>query len=242
MDLNISQLVAQFLPPQYQAYFFVAMFILWAVFTEAAPFFANKKYNGVVHFFYLAFKDLNVDKTTQQVEFKIPDDQMQEIKEHVGALLKPEAKSPAAQPIQSPAPPGVAAIITREGGFITMKTLSFLLAACAMALLVGCAGETAMSTTAKGLLSGRFATIGLAQSTDTLCSKGVLKQVDCNAAQDAYNKAQVAYKTGSDALLAWIVTGIDSDNTAQSSLATVNSLVGNMQTVVNTFVAPQGGK
>lgn len=105
--------------------------------------------------------------------------------------------------------------------------------------LSGCAGETAMSTTAKGLLSSRLTVIGLAETTDALCSKGVIKQPDCDTAKEAYGKAQVAYKTGSDALLTWVATGSDANGTAASSLTTVNGLLGNMQSVVNTYT---GGK
>jgi hypothetical protein len=106
--------------------------------------------------------------------------------------------------------------------------------------LFGCATtETPMSLTAKGLLSGRLTVIGLAQTSDALCTQGIMKQAQCDLAKDSYQKAQAAYKVGSDAMLAWIVTGTDGGNTAQSSLAAVNSLAGNMQTVVNTFT---GGK
>lgn len=109
-----------------------------------------------------------------------------------------------------------------------------------MFAVAGCATtEAPMSITAKGLLSGRLTTIGLAQTADALCTQGVMKQSQCDMAKDSYQKAQVAYKAGSDAMLAWVVTGADGGNAAQSSLATVNSLVGNMQSVVNTFT---GGK
>lgn len=122
-----------------------------------------------------------------------------------------------------------------------MKKLLVVLMA-ALCLTACATTESPMSITAKGLLSGRLAVIGMAETSDALCQKGVLKQPDCDTAKDTYQKAQVAYKTGSDALLAWVATGVDGGNTAQSSLATVNSLVGNMQSVVNTFIQPQGGK
>lgn len=117
--------------------------------------------------------------------------------------------------------------------------MKFLLLLIPLLLLNACAGETAMSTTAKGLLSSRLTVIGLAETADALCAKGLLKQPDCDTAKDSYLKAQVTYKAGSDALLAWVATGVDGGSTAQSSLATVNSLMGNIQGVVNGFT---GGK
>ncbi len=109
--------------------------------------------------------------------------------------------------------------------------------------LAGCATqETPMSVTAKGLLTSRLAVIGMAETGDTLCSKGVLKQQDCDNIKEWYGQAQVAYKTGSDAMLAWVVTGQDGGNQAESSLATMNSLLGNMQGIVNAFAQPTGGK
>lgn len=120
--------------------------------------------------------------------------------------------------------------------FKRLITLTLLLLAFNLG---GCAGETVMSTTAKGLLSSRLTVIGLAETTDALCSKGLIKQPDCDTAKDAYTKAQTAYKTASDALLAWVATGTDANGTAATSLSTVNTLLGNMQGVVNTYT---GGK
>jgi hypothetical protein len=105
--------------------------------------------------------------------------------------------------------------------------------------LAGCAGETTMSATAKGLLATRVTAIGLADTANTLCVQGVLKQDQCDIARDSYAKAQITYKIGSEALLAWVATGIDGGSNAQSSLATLHSLLGNMQAVVGTY---SGGK
>lgn len=98
--------------------------------------------------------------------------------------------------------------------------------------LAGCAGETTMSMTAKGLLSGRAAIIGVADTANTLCSQGTLNQSQCDTAKEQYVKAQTAYKTGSDALMIWVTSGIDGGNKAQSSLAALNLLLGSMQTLV----------
>ena len=96
----MTQLVAQFLPPQYQAYFFVVMLVIYVAGNAIFPFLSKYKFNGWEHMLWMAFQDLRVDKTTQQVEFKIPDDQMQEIKCHMEAAigliappLKPSVKS-----------------------------------------------------------------------------------------------------------------------------------------------------
>jgi hypothetical protein len=72
MEINITQLVAHFLPPQYQAYFFLLMFFVYVAFNAVAPFLKNYKFNGFEHMIWLALTELRVDKDTKQVTFELP--------------------------------------------------------------------------------------------------------------------------------------------------------------------------
>ena len=159
MDFNMTQLVAQFLPPGVQAWFFAFAAVVYVAGNALLPFLSKYQFNGWEHMLYMAFKDLRVDKTTQQVEFKIPDDQMQKIKSHLTdcvldlyAPMTPSASAKSVdikQPVPAPAPAaGVAAIVTNNTGGTTMKMLVSLLVAMALAASVALADTTPPASTA----------------------------------------------------------------------------------------------
>lgn len=123
MDINMTQLVAQFLPPQFQAYFFIIAAIIYVAGNAIMPFLSKYKFNGWEHMLYMAFQDLKVDQTTQQVSFKIPDDQMKEIKAHLAGLIPDNAtehvkqepvKQTVSVPDQSAAPQGGVTVIKTQ--------------------------------------------------------------------------------------------------------------------------------
>jgi hypothetical protein len=112
-----------------------------------------------------------------------------------------------------------------------------------MLLVSGCATQNLLSKTATGLLTARENVIGLAQTGDALCTANVIRQKDCDNMKVWYDQAQVAYKTGSDAILVWIMTKQQTNNDALTSLAVINSLVSNMEAVTMSILEPpHGGK
>ena len=289
MDTNITQLVAQFLPANVQAWFFAFAVVVYVAGNALLPFLSKYQFNGWEHMLFMAFKDLRVDKTTQQVEFKIPDDQMQEIKCHMEAAigliappLKPSVKSLIAgiqaqsdeivvkpdgsafvrplsadeavavtkaipQPAQAPAPVGVAAIVTNQGGFITMKTLFGILMLACLALMAGCsaANQAAFQTDCDKVLA-------VTQQINTTATAIVMNDGpiavailctaspgDCPAAQGALALAQ-ATQLELNNLTKTAQAVNAAPNTAKVSTA-VGSIMANFDQI-NGLIKAYGGK
>lgn len=98
MEINITQLVAMFLPAKFQASFFIIVFLLWEIGNIIMPFLSKYKFNSWLHFFYLALTGLKVDKDTKQVTFNLPAE-VPSSKQPAPAVIKPQEDIPNA-PIQ----------------------------------------------------------------------------------------------------------------------------------------------
>ncbi len=115
-----------------------------------------------------------------------------------------------------------------NSGRAALQAIVLLMLVCGLVSISGCATtESAQSVAAKSLLSTRATIITSAQAADDLCTKGIMKQTDCDKARELYTQGQAAYNAASDGFLLYLNTGNLSDEavfeTLRVRLGVINS-------------------
>jgi hypothetical protein len=130
-------------------------------------------------------------------------------------------------------------------GFAAVSLLMFTGALTGFILATsGCAGlpgpsETPQSIVAKSLLVSRQGIIAAAETADTLCAQGIMKQEDCNQARNIYEKAQAAYTAASDAFLLSLTTHDAQDYEAKRARLKIFSA--DLNILLKKYSASAGG-
>ena len=142
-----------------------------------------------------------------------------------------------ATPPSAPLPPNP------ENGRISLGALSVIAGIMIIAMLAigGCATmqkETPESLTAKSLLSARQGIIAAAQTADSLCSQGIMKQDACDEARKLYRDAQPAYTAAADAFLVYLTA---KDPAAKQSLEALQPRLLAIYTDMDGLIKKYGG-
>jgi hypothetical protein len=176
-----------------------------------------------------------------------------------GSFVKTNAgsSSPALEPTPTPGSLSVAGNGEKTGapGFAVVPLLKILFVIAVFCIFIvmsgGCASlsgknETPESLAAKSLLLARQGIIASAETVDTLCTQGIMKQDACDQARKIYVDAQPVYTATSDAFLLYMTSKDDASRQRYEAMQPrLMSLFTDLDALVKkygTSNAPKGGQ